>query len=70
MAEAHTTQDAGWFWIEYPDLIDEIETAVADGMLSDDAATAIGQALEHLITAIETDPLDSPPPSADDDDDD
>jgi serine/threonine-protein kinase len=70
VAEAHTTQDAGWFWIEYPDLIDEIETAVADGMLSDDAATAIGQALEHLITAIETDPLDSPPPSADDDDDD
>jgi hypothetical protein len=68
--EAHALGDTGWFQIEYPDLINEIDTAREHGEVSDAAGAEIGQALDDLIAAIENDPLDSPSPNQGEDDDD
>jgi hypothetical protein len=68
--EAHAAGDAEWFQIEYPDLINEIETARERGEVSDAAGASIGEALDDLIVAIGNDPLESPSPNQDDEDDD
>jgi hypothetical protein len=68
--EAHAAGDAAWLQIEYPDLLDEIQTAREFGEVSDAAGVAIGEALDDLILAIDNDPLESPSPSQDDDEDD
>jgi hypothetical protein len=68
--EAHAAGDADWLQIEYPDLIDEIQTAREQGEVSDEAGAAIGEALDDLIVAIENDPLESPSPSQGDEEDD
>jgi hypothetical protein len=41
--------------------INEIEMAIADGMVSDEAGAAISQALDGLIVAIENNPLEARP---------
>jgi eukaryotic-like serine/threonine-protein kinase len=68
--EAHAAGDAEWFQIEYPDLINEIETARERGEVSDAAGASIGEALDDLIVAIGNDPLESPSPNQGDEDDD